>query len=430
MDLPGKATHLDTRTHNERLVFVAIYDRGPISRAAVARATGLTRTSVSDIVTRLISSDLVHEVGKGPSTGGKAPILLETPDNARHLIGIDLGELAFRGAIVNLRGEILRSVELPVEDRRGDEALEQVFCLVDRLLRDPTHPIVGIGIGTPGLADATTGTVVESVNLGWRNLPLSKLLTDRVGLPVYVANDSQATALAEWAFGPRTSPNLVGVRIGRGVGAGVVLEGRLLQGDGFGAGEVGHTVVVEHGAPCRCGNRGCLETVASSRAILERIAEHQPGARPAPTIEEAVAAFRRDEEPTRSIVLEAARYLGLAAAGLVGTLNIRHIVLVGSVTAFGDPWLQVVRDTMRARALPVLAAGTSVDIGRLGDGAVVLGASALLLAQELGLFLASRRLPALPGAAVPAPEEERPERGAPGGGGVGVREKAGVGGRG
>ena len=149
-DRSGKATHQETRAHNERLVLGTIYDRGPISRAEVARTTGLTRTTVSDLVA-------------GPSTGGKAPILLEVIDDARHLIGLDLGEKVFRGAIVDLRGEIVESISVPVEDRDGQEALDRVFGLVERLLSVATRPILGIGIGTAGLIDTPLGTVLEAV---------------------------------------------------------------------------------------------------------------------------------------------------------------------------------------------------------------------------------------------------------------------------
>ena len=121
-----KATLHEAREHNERLVLTTIYDQGPISRAEAARLTVLTRTTVSDVVEGLIASGLAREIGRGPSTGGKAPILLEVPDNARLLVGVDLGDRVFTAATVNLRGEILQRVEVPSEDADGDEGLEAV----------------------------------------------------------------------------------------------------------------------------------------------------------------------------------------------------------------------------------------------------------------------------------------------------------------
>ena len=247
----GKATHQETRAHNSRLVLGTIYDRGPISRAALARSTGLTRTTVSDVVADLIRDGLTREVGRGPSTGGKAPILLAFAADARHLVGLDLGENVFRGAIVDLRGEVRSTIEVAVDGRDGDLALERVFRLVDHLLAGTHRPILGIGIGTAGLIDTTIGTVLEAVNLDWHGLPLGALLQARTGLPVYVANDSQATALAEHVFGGPRAANLVVVKVGDGIGAGLILGGRLFQGDGFGAGEIGHTTVRPDGDACR-----------------------------------------------------------------------------------------------------------------------------------------------------------------------------------
>jgi N-acetylglucosamine repressor len=379
----GKATHQETRAHNSRLVLGTIYDRGPISRAAVARATGLTRTTVSDVVSDLIRDGLVGEIGRGPSTGGKAPILLTVADDARHLIGLDLAEKVFRGAIVDLRGRIVAAVDVAVDEPDGDEALEYVYGLLDQLFDRTDRPILGIGIGTAGLIDTTAGTVREAVNLDWHGLALGALLRARTGLPVYVANDSQATALAEHVFGgPRTS-NLVVVKVGEGIGAGLILDGRTFQGDGFGAGEIGHTTIRPGGELCRCGRRGCLETIASTRAILASLASRGINRLP-----DAVAAFEAGDPVVRDVVISAAHELGMAVAWLIGALNVERIVLGGTAVEFGEPWLAAVRATMQVSALQPLARDTTVEIGRLRTDGVVLGATALLMTRELGLSLA------------------------------------------
>jgi len=379
----GKATHQETRAHNSRLVLGTIYDRGPISRAAVARATGLTRTTVSDVVSDLLRDGLAGEIGRGPSTGGKAPILLAVTNDARHLVGLDLGENVFRGAIVDLRGGIVSAIEVAVDDRDGDAALERVFALVDRLLARTDRPILGIGIGTAGLIDTEAGTILEAVNLDWHGLPLGELLRARTDLPVYVANDSQAMALAEHVFGESRTSNLVVVKVGEGIGAGLILDGHLFQGDGFGAGEIGHTTVQPGGQMCRCGRVGCLETVASSRAILGQLAGHGISRLP-----DAVAAFEAGDPFVRDVVIRAARELGIALGWLIGALNVERIVLVGGVAEFGESWLAAVRETMQASTLKILADETTVEIGRLHADGVLLGATALLMTRALGLSLA------------------------------------------
>ena len=388
----AKATHEQMRSFNRSLVLRTIYEQRSISRADVARLTGLTRTTVSDLVAEVIGDGLVEETGRGPSSGGKAPILLRVVDDARLLIGLDLGDKVFRGALVDLRGKILRSLEVESEGS-GEGALERAFRLVDTLLRGAGHQVLGIGIGTAGVIDTTVGTVVHAVNLGWRDLPLGALLRARTGLPVYVVNDSQATALAEHVFGGFGGANLAVVKVGQGVGAGLVIDGHLYQGDGFGAGEIGHTTARPDGDVCGCGRRGCLETLTSSRAILARLGALAP--EHAGSLADAVAACRAGDPIVRHVVEEAGRELGRGVAWLIGALNVQRVVLVGSVTAFGDPWLEAVRATAASCALPLLSGETTVEIGHLHDDGVILGASALLMTRELGLSLTS-----LPGRSV------------------------------
>jgi predicted NBD/HSP70 family sugar kinase len=395
-----KATQQQTKTYNSQLVLKTIYERGPISRAEVARLTQLTRTTVSDLVTEFQEQGLVEEVGYGPSVGGRSPILLSVVADSRHLIGIDLANDQFCGAVVNLRNAILHMASVPIESRGGENALERVYELLDRLIAGADRPLLGIGIGTPGLVDIPNGVVLRAVNLEWRDLPLGRLLQDRYKLPVYIGNDSQLAALAQYMFGTQQHDgNLVVIKTGHGIGAGLVLNGHIFQGDGFGAGEIGHIAIVENGALCRCGNYGCLETVASTPAIC-RCAQDLACAHPDSllnqpdrpsgemTIDRIARAVRAGDATAQQIVRELGRYLGIAASQLVGTLNVRHIVLVGDLTLFGEPLAQAIRAEMRRRALPQLAQATQVELLDPSPDIVILGASALLLARELGLNLA------------------------------------------
>jgi N-acetylglucosamine repressor len=384
--LPEKATHQQTRTFNQRLVLRALHDHSPLSRADLARLTGLTRTSVGDLVGSLIDDGLIEEVGRGRSSGGKSPILLRVAPDGRHLIGLDLGEAQFSGAVVNLRGDILRSIHLPLEGRNGEAAVELVFELVDALRADDRCPLLGIGIGAPGVIDTDSGTVRWSVNLDWADLRLGPLVEGRYGVPVVVANDSHAAALAELTFYGRPRPNnLIVIRVGRGIGAGIIVNGQLFQGDGYGAGEFGHVSLGHDGAPCRCGREGCLETRTSMRALVDAAQAVEP------TITDEtglVAAFKAGVAAVRRIVLDAARELGLAIGWLIGVLNVSHVLLVGPVAALGEDWLGEVQRSARSSVLGLLARDTEIEFGHVHDDVVVLGASALLMEQQLGLGLA------------------------------------------
>jgi predicted NBD/HSP70 family sugar kinase len=398
LEMPGlqKATQQQTKTHNSRLVLEAIYDRRQISRADISRLTNLTRTTVSDLVTELQGKGLVEEIGYGQSRGGRSPILLSVIDDARHLIGIDLENDELRGAVVNLRNEIISTASLPLHSREGDEALMLVYELVDRLIASTDKPLLGIGVGTPGLVDASNKVVLRAVNLNWRGTPLGDLLQARYDLPVYVANDSQLAALAQYMFGAdKYDSNLIVVKVGTGIGAGLILDGRLFHGDGFGAGEIGHISVVENGQQCRCGNLGCLETVASTPAIIKSVhALAQPLSNsPAPdagdlTLDAVQESFAAGHPAATQAVLEAGRYLGIAAANLVGTLNVHRIVFLSQLARFGTPLLDAIRQEMVRRVLPTLTQDTEIELIDLRPEMVILGASALLMSHELGLKLA------------------------------------------
>jgi predicted NBD/HSP70 family sugar kinase len=260
--------------------------------------------------------------------------------------------------------------------------------------------LLGIGVGTPGVIDSYSGAIRWAVNLDWQDLPLGHLLSERYVLPVTLANDSQAAALAEYAFateGPRPH-NLVAIKVGHGIGAGLLLGGELFQGDASGAGEIGHYSVIDGGTECHCGRCGCLETVASGRAIVQRAAalaaetpdsllHRVPGGVEQLTLDGVLDAFRDEDPVAREVVLSAARYLGQVIAAIIGVLDVQHIVLHGSVTAFGEPWLEQVRDEARRRALTLLSSNVEIRITTIERDLTVLGASAMVMSNELGLSL-------------------------------------------
>jgi N-acetylglucosamine repressor len=380
-----KATRQQTKNHNSRLVLKTIYDAGEISRADIARATHLTRPTVSSIVADLIGERFVIETGQGPSAGGKRPTLLSVAQDAYQLLSIDLGSQEFRGAVLNLRGEILHRIDVPSAPYSGEEALELAFSLIDQLVAKTSAELLGIGIGTPGLVDADAGVVINAVNLGWVDVPLRDLVYGRFQKPVAVANDSHMSALAEYTFGAnRESDNLIVIKIGRGIGAGIVLYGRPFCGDGMGAGEIGHIVMAENGRSCTCGNRGCLETVAGTAAILAQARELL--GQPDLTWESLLAKFENGEAVATNLITTVGHYLGKAIASLVGGYNVHHIVITGRMAHFGQPLLDVIQTEMRGRVMPALADQTKISFSSFGDEVVILGCSAMVLHEELGII--------------------------------------------
>lgn len=386
-----KATHQKTRQHNRDLVLKTIFDHDTISRAEIARLTQLTRPTVSEMVSGLLAEGLIEEIGPGSSSGGKPSIQLSLVPDSRYLIGVNLAQNRFIASAVNLRGEIKKTVEAPVRDGDGKRATSLVYRVLDRLLEEDYKPVVGIGIGAPGLINTQAGIVLSAVNLEWQDLPLARLLEERYDLPVRILNDSQATAIGEFVHGTSmhgnhdSDGNLIVVNVGHGIGAGILIHGRLFQGEGGGAGEIGHVLVEENGLPCRCGRRGCLETLASGWAIVQAV-KQLTGMSDVSSLDQIEAKFRTGHPSIRRVVLNSGRALGKALGGLVGTLNIKTIILTGDVTRFGEPWLETVRNAMKAAALARMTQETQLEIGKLDYRACILGASAYLLLDDTSLL--------------------------------------------
>jgi glucokinase-like ROK family protein len=391
-----KATHQKTRQHNRDLVLKTIFANQPISRAEIARVTKLTRATVSDLIAVFIAEGLVAEVGYGSSMGGKLPILLSVVADARFMIGLNLAQDKFIGSVVNLQGEIKETIEMPVSNSDGQQALQLLYQMLDRLLKEGSKPIIGIGVGTPGLVNTREGIVVDAVNLDWHNLPLAQLLKDRYHLPIAVLNDSQANAIGEFVYGGNHEPDssLIVVNVRHGIGAGILINGRLFQGDGGGAGEIGHVIVQENGTLCRCGKRGCLETVSSASAVVRRAQEfasrytdsklaQDPSKISLDTI---VAAFQAGDPLAKRVVLDAAHYLGKSIASLVGTLNIQKIVITGEMARLGETWLKVIEESLQQAGFTHMVQGTQLEIGKLDYRGYILGASSLLLMEDYSLL--------------------------------------------
>lgn len=392
-----KLTRKQTKAHNNRFVLKTIYEKGPISRADIARATHLTATTVSNIVSEYMASGLLEEVGSITIARGKPPTLVNLVHDSAYIVGLDLARSEFQGAIMSLGGAVQAKHAIRLNGQKGEDALAVVYTLLDDLLSRTKTPILGIGIAAPGILEADYGMVRQAVNFGWYDLPLRQLLVDKYRLPVYIANDNHVAVLAEHTFGTyKGERDLVVLKVSHGIGAGIVLNQQLFYGHRFGAGEVGHVAVVENGEACTCGNFGCLETVASSRAILKQakqIAKRNPDSilqQLAPnldtlTIQDVITAFKAGDEDVQQLIREVSGYLGTAVANIVGVLGVPTVLIAGSIVGFGQPLLDIIREVMTQKSLAVSVNETQVEFASLEDQIVYLGTAALVLSNELGI---------------------------------------------
>lgn len=354
------------RAHNRALVLQHLFHEGPTSRAGLARSTGLTRVTISDLIGVLLAEGLVEELGTQPGRRvGKPAILVGMRTDAYQIVAVDLSDdTVLRGAVLTLTGEAVDRQALEVDDRRGDELVDLIARFVRRLVAAATRPVIGVGIGSPGVVDPA-GRVVEAPNVGWTDLPLAATLTDRLGLPVHVANDANSAALAEYTYGGAADSMLV-LTVGQGVGAGVMVDGARVRGAADAAGELGHVTVVDDGDLCACGRHGCLETVLS-----------------APALRRAVEGLDRAEAD--AVLAGVGRTLGKALAPVVGALNLAEVLLSGPPDLLGGALRDAAFETLAARTMPASAAELDLRMASLDDDVVLAGAAVLVLGAQLGV---------------------------------------------
>jgi predicted NBD/HSP70 family sugar kinase len=361
--LPG-----DGRRHNRALILHELRRQGPQSRADLARVTQLTPATVSDYIADLLAEGIVEESGRRSAGTGKPGTLLRVVADARHTVGLDLSDQSrFIGGVVNLAGVVVARRRLARRGRTGEAAVRLVAELTADLLAaaTTTAPVVGVGIGSPGVV-FPEGVVQDSSNLRWRDADLAADVRRAVDVPVHVVNDANAAVLGEQQFGEAMGPNLLLVKVGLGVGAGLVLDGHLIEGDGSAAGEIGHVVVDPDGDPCACGNRGCLETVVAGSLLREKLVGL--------------------DAPGRAAVLAAAGdRLGSALAPVVSMLNLAEVLLSGPADVLDEPFRQALVAAVKQRTFPLVGRRFRARPTSTGADDVVLGAAAVVLEHELGV---------------------------------------------
>ncbi|MDT4894080.1 MAG: hypothetical protein QOE97_3115 [Pseudonocardiales bacterium] len=373
------------REFNRRRVLAAVRAGRATNRSQLCTVTGLSRSTVTGLVGELLAERALAEIIDDPDAGrgvGRPAQRLTIAPRHDLVIAIDLGHSHCRIGILDSAAQIVAEDSSAMDvDSSAERALNHVSGVIDRLLAQlgtDRSRVVGGGLGLPAPVNTTTGTVGPgSVLPKWVDRHPADELQRHLGLPIAIDNDANLGALAEIAFGAaRGLSNVIYVKVSTGIGAGLVLGGQVYRGTSGRAGEIGHVPVDPSGPVCRCGNRGCLETVASVTQVLAML---QPShAQPMTTLAlaELVAA---DDAGARRVVSDAGRLIGRVLADTVNNLNPQIIVLGGELSMAGDPLLDGVRESIDRFAQPGIARDLRVLAGELGERAQLLGAAALAL---------------------------------------------------
>ena len=372
------------RERNRERVVGVLRTHGRTSQAEIARATGLSRTTVSTLVAELRGGGVVFEVdAKAPDgRGGRPGVQLVLQDSSKAVIGIDFGHTHVQVAVGGLSRDVLaeRSCELDV-DRQAEEALDAAARMAGEVLAQAGvkhEAVVCAGIGIPGPVDRAHGTVGSATILpGWLGLRIAEEMERRLGMPVEIENDANCGALAEMTWGAgRDCSNFAYIKAATGIGAGLVVDGRLLHGASGTAGEIGHTTLDESGALCYCGNRGCLETVASGPAILQLVSN---GHAETLTLSRVIDLAAEGDVRCRRAISDAGREIGVAVAGLCNLINPERVIIGGLLSRGGDLLLQPIRDSIRRHAVQAAAERVEVVPAVFIERAELMGSLVLAL---------------------------------------------------
>ncbi|MFB7369350.1 ROK family protein [Streptomyces sp. NPDC056222] len=401
METPGSQTSLH-RANLERVVR-AVRMAGSLTQAEIARATGLSAATVSNIVRELKDGGTVEVTPT--SAGGRRARSVSLSGDAGIVIGVDFGHTHLRVAVGNLAHQVLAEESEPLDvDASSAEGFDRAERLVTRLIQATgigRDKVVGVGLGVPGPIDVSSGTLGStSILPGWSGINPADELSGRLGVPVYVDNDANLGALGELVWGSgRGVKDLAYIKVASGVGAGLVIDGRVYRGPGGTAGEIGHITIDESGPVCRCGNRGCLETFTAARYVLPLL---QPGHGSDLTMERVVQLAREGDPGCRRVVADVGRHIGSGVANLCNLLNPSRVVLGGDLAEAGELVLAPIRDSVSRYAIPSAARQLSLAPGALGGRAEVLGALALALSEMGDSTLLEGALPGAAPAAAPA----------------------------
>jgi len=384
MSKNGEGTLGWLRERNRNRVLGALRERGRVSQADIARVTGLSRTTVHTLVSELKNSGLVHEVETSAHDirGGRPAVQLMLRDSSLAVVGIDFGHSHVQVAVADIAHNVLAERRRDLDVRHDARtALDTATRMVVEVLAEAhveRKAVIAAGIGVPGPVDRGRGTAGSATILpGWTGVRIATEMQQRLGMPVEIENDANLGALAEMTWGAgRECSNFAYIKAATGIGAGIVIDGRLLRGASGTAGEIGHTTLDESGALCYCGNRGCLETVASGPAIIALVSSGHPELL---TLGQVIELASSGDARCRRAISDAGREIGVAVAGLCNLINPERVIVGGLLSRVGELLLQPIRESIRRHAVFAAAERVEVVPAVFVERAELLGSLALAL---------------------------------------------------
>jgi predicted NBD/HSP70 family sugar kinase len=373
-------------SENRLIVFNLIRKYGPLSRTEIAKLTKLSAPTVGRCVNYLIKKNFLKEIGVGESSGGRKPILVEVSRDSCFTVGLEIGRNNIRFIAINPANEIIGEISIPMEENLSPQRLSELILGGFNLLTSngviDSKKIIGMGIGIAGVTSIDFKRLLLSANFGWRDIPLSEELERILKFPVFLDNRSNLVAYAEYkAMNLPPSSILLGITVGRGIGGGLIIEGKIFRGFSGGALEAGHTVIDFNGPECSCGRRGCAEALASVSAMLK--AYNLVSGENIKNIFEFKEKVESNDKYALQILEKEAFYLSILVSNLVNTFNPSHVAIGGEIEIFEDYILPIIEEKVKNE---VLITNRMIEIkgSSLKDMAAAYGAAVLAMEEMIG----------------------------------------------
>lgn len=377
---------------NKANVLTAIRDAGQIYKAEIARLTSLSIPTVMKIADEFAARGLIRDIGKGESSGGKPPQLLEFVPDRHYVIGVDIGTTNINCIWMDMSARIVHQHVVPTQVDESPERVigrivDSIRLVIDKAGADASK-LLGIGLGMPGLLDTDNGTVLFSPDFKWEMVELLPAIRSAFPMPVRMDNVTRAMALGQKWFGyaKGSFDSFVCINLGHGIGAALYLDGRLYSGGSGSSGELGHMMIDKDGPLCVCGNVGCLEALASGNAIANQALEAVAAGRRTSLAElarleakDVFAAAASGDVLAMEIVSRAAEHIGTAIAHVVNLLDPEAIILEGGLSRAGEPFIEDIRRAAARRQMKYAGRKTRIAVSGLGENSAAIGAATLLL---------------------------------------------------
>lgn len=370
---------------NTSLVLDALRIHRELSRSDIARITGLTTGTITNITNKLLELDLIREIGASSSaSGGRKPVLLQINDDGAYSIAVDIRTTSIEIRLVDLRATTIESIKKDGIFNMED-GMKVIIDSIDSLREEDFlqgEKLLGVGISIPGWLDYQSGRIIKIPNLaGWDNYPIKDELEDVLNLPVFIENDANLSALAELWFGKgKAYDHMIYVLIEDGIGSGFILNRQVYRGNGVSVGELGHLPISSEDRMCNCGNKGCLDTISSAMAMVDRYKEVK---NESITFDDFIELVKREDELALQIIKEAADNLGIGISILLNLFHPQAIIIGGKVVDSIPSFVTYVKQTVAKKTLFPMLQNMVILTSDLEDNSTILGAVALVYQSTL-----------------------------------------------